>query len=304
MEAEAAVEQAGLSDSDKTQSDEVVKATDDVDLDDMLRLTRLLADSSRLAQKVIERSQTKDVQLRRASSLIEGAEAAHKEAAWLRGQDSLKGVLGYDPVEAKTELEERHRKLQEDYCSLQDTLKEKERLTQDLAAAKHANKQIQAESKVKLEAARKEHDKLSADFEGFKAASVEEVAKLKADVEGAKNVSAQLMTGIEPILDEFFPDSVGAHGQDSAKAIDLLQSVPKKMKSLVSESAHLVCRHTLALTKSFYPNIILELIEAGFAAGTTADSAAQLLDEHEGLSRSIVKDVIDSDSEKSDEEQA
>uniref|UniRef100_A0A0D9XPR7 Uncharacterized protein n=1 Tax=Leersia perrieri TaxID=77586 RepID=A0A0D9XPR7_9ORYZ len=295
MEAEAAVEQAGLSDSDKTQSDEVVKATDDVDLDDMLRLTRLLADSSRLAQKVIERSQTKDVQLRRASSLIEGAEAAHKEAAWLRGQDSLK---------AKTELEERHRKLQEDYCSLQDTLKEKERLTQDLAAAKHANKQIQAESKVKLEAARKEHDKLSADFEGFKAASVEEVAKLKADVEGAKNVSAQLMTGIEPILDEFFPDSVGAHGQDSAKAIDLLQSVPKKMKSLVSESAHLVCRHTLALTKSFYPNIILELIEAGFAAGTTADSAAQLLDEHEGLSRSIVKDVIDSDSEKSDEEQA
>ena len=55
------------------------------------------------------------------------------------------------------------------------------------------------------------------------------------------------------------------------------------------------------MIKSFFPNITLELIEAGFAAGTTAEEALQLLDENNSLSKAIVKDVLESDSEESDD---
>ena len=137
----------------------------------------------------------------------------------------------------------------------------------------------------------------------FKKTSAEEAAKLKAVAEDAQKTSTQLQAGVEPILDEFFPESVGVHGQDSAKAIELLQLVPKKMKSLIFESANSVCRHALAMIRSFYPSITLELIEAGFASGTTAERALQLLDETDSLSKAIVKDVLEPDSEKSDDKQ-
>ena len=111
----------------------------------------------------------------------------------------------------------------------------------------------------------------------------------------------KIREGVELLLDELYPSSVGSNNESQDRVLELLQSAPKKLKDLIFESANTVCRQALAMIKSFFPNITLELIEAGFAAGTTAEEALQLLDENNSLSKAIVKDVLESDSEESDD---
>ena len=128
----------------------------------------------------------------------------------------------------------------------------------------------------------------------LKASSIQEVTTLRSQLN-------KIREGVELLLDELYPSSVGSNNESQDRVLELLQSAPKKLKDLIFESANTVCRQALAMIKSFFPNITLELIEAGFAAGTTAEEALQLLDENNSLSKAIVKDVLESDSEESDD---
>uniref|UniRef100_A0A0D9VEN2 Uncharacterized protein n=1 Tax=Leersia perrieri TaxID=77586 RepID=A0A0D9VEN2_9ORYZ len=260
---EVAIEAADHSDSERTQSDEhlvwlidsdpkqVVNADRVVDQARMDKLLRTLTESSKLAREVIQNSRMKDALLEKVSPLIENAEKTQEELTQLKSEvvgyketntqlmASLEALLGYNPLEAKKQVEEELQKLKEDHYKLQclarEAIGEKHSLSKDLLKAAEAKR-----------AAESKHSALAKEHEVLKESSAREVAALKARL-------AEVEENIEPLLDELYPASAGSNVENPENVLDLLQSAPDKLKDIILDSASIACGTAFAMLWSFYP---------------------------------------------------
>uniref|UniRef100_A0A0D9VEN5 Uncharacterized protein n=1 Tax=Leersia perrieri TaxID=77586 RepID=A0A0D9VEN5_9ORYZ len=239
---EVAIEAADHSDSERTQSDEVVNADRVVDQARMDKLLRTLTESSKLAREVIQNSRMKDALLEKVSPLIENAEKTQEELTQLKSE-----VVGYKEtntqlmasLEAKKQVEEELQKLKEDHYKLQclarEAIGEKHSLSKDLLKAAEAKR-----------AAESKHSALAKEHEVLKESSAREVAALKARL-------AEVEENIEPLLDELYPASAGSNVENPENVLDLLQSAPDKLKDIILDSASIACGTAFAMLWSFYP---------------------------------------------------
>uniref|UniRef100_A0A0D9WI18 Uncharacterized protein n=1 Tax=Leersia perrieri TaxID=77586 RepID=A0A0D9WI18_9ORYZ len=180
---------------------------------------------------------------------------------------------------------------------------EKQKITENLGRVVNLNKELQTNSDEKIKAANDKYDKLLWEHEVLKKSIAKEINTLKlkhekeisgmkTNLEEAQSANAEFCATGEPILDALHPASAGSNDSNSKRVIELLQSVPLKLKNLTLDNASVACGQALAMIKSLYPKIDLQPIDSGYAAGTTTEKALELVNEVDNLAKAIAKDSL------------
>uniref|UniRef100_A0A0D9X730 Uncharacterized protein n=1 Tax=Leersia perrieri TaxID=77586 RepID=A0A0D9X730_9ORYZ len=270
-----AIEPSAGSDSEKTVSEEIIGWRYGPDPE----------------QKVIKNSSAKDTLLERIAPLVEKAEQAQGELSILRNE-----VAGYRNI--RSDLKEKLREL----------IKEKDSAERKLAHAVVLNVKSHEKAKHykdKLETFVKKHEELkrsaAKELSAMKAKHNEEFLKMKTELEEARRINAEFCQAAEPILDNLHVATAGTNISSFQTVIELLQSAPSRLMNIILESASVACSQTLAVIKSLYPKVDLTPITSGYADGTTAEKALELLDEVDDMAQVMAKDALYPEEENNDE---
>uniref|UniRef100_A0A0D9WI13 Uncharacterized protein n=1 Tax=Leersia perrieri TaxID=77586 RepID=A0A0D9WI13_9ORYZ len=222
-------------------------------------------------------------------------------------KEKLRDFLGHDPA-----LLDAKKKADEQILELQKSIEIKHDSEKRLVQLAESYRKLKAESLETIQSADKKHTELQKKFEDLKKSAAKELSamktkhnddflKLKAELEEARRINAEFCNAAEPILDNLHSPTVGSNISSFQTVIELLQSAPSKLKSIILESASVACGQALAVIKSLYPKVNLKPITSGYADGTTSEKALELLDEVDDMAKIMANDSLYPEEENNDE---
>uniref|UniRef100_A0A0D9WY01 Uncharacterized protein n=1 Tax=Leersia perrieri TaxID=77586 RepID=A0A0D9WY01_9ORYZ len=279
------------SDSERTVSEEIIgwrygPNPDQVALIDrvedqknMTRLIQLMSESFHLVLKVVKNSNAKDTLLSVLAPVVEEGENIRDELAILKAEmaknkdsernfkDSLRDIAGPDPalMEAKKQADAQIQELQKSLEMYAQENREKR-----LVQFTESYRKLKSESLEEIQSAHKKYVDLQKKFE-------------------------------EPILDALNSATIGSNTSSFQMVVQLLQSAPSRLKNIILETASVACVQTLAMIKSLYPRIDLQPITTGYADGTTAERAMELVSEVDDIAKIMSNDSLYPEEENNDE---